>query len=114
MKKIIYTLLFLGTLNFCNSQVNDVSSLKYGTKKQLTNSKRERVVTSKFIIKDDKLKTFFVGEVIPNTFPEYNHLISYQENKILVKSWLKSNKNLIKPELLERYKNRKTEPIKLN
>ena len=114
MKKIIYTLLFLGSIQFCNSQVNDVSSLKYGTKKQVTNSKKERVVTGQFIMKEDKLKTFFIGEVIPSTFPEYNHLISYQENKVLVKSWLKVNKTLIKPEVLERYKNRKTEPLKLN
>ncbi len=113
MKKILNILFLLGSVNFANSQANNISSLKYGTKKEINTSKKERVVSGKYIIKEAKLKTFFIGELIPITFPPYDYSINYQENKTIIKTWLKANQSLIKPEEVQRYKNRKTEPFKL-
>lgn len=53
---------------------------------------------SEYVVKPEKLKTFFHSGQIPSSFPKYDKLKSYDENKLIAKQWAKSNKMLIKQE----------------
>lgn len=53
---------------------------------------------SEYVVKPEKLKTFFHTGEIPASFPKYDKYKSYDENKVIAKNWAKNNKMLIKQE----------------
>jgi hypothetical protein len=53
---------------------------------------------SEYVVKPEKLKTFFHSGQIPSSFPKYDKVKTYDENKLIAKQWAKNNKMLIKQE----------------
>lgn len=67
--------------------------------KQQTHQKQEGgKYYSEYVVKPEKLKTFFHSGQIPSSFPKYDKYKTYDENKLIAKQWAKSNKMLIKEE----------------
>lgn len=56
------------------------------------------VYYSDYVIYPEKLKTYFLSETIPADFPKYDKLKSFEENKVIAKTWAKANKELVKPQ----------------
>jgi hypothetical protein len=60
---------------------------------------------SEYVVKPEKLKTFFHTGQIPTSFPKYDKLKTYDENKSIAKQWAKNNKGLIKQEFWYKFEN---------
>ena len=75
-------------------QVSPKTSIKSQTYKKQEGGK----YYSEYIVKPEKLKTFFHSGQIPSSFPKYDKYKTYDENKLIAKQWAKSNKTLIKQE----------------
>lgn len=60
---------------------------------------------SEYVVKPEKLKTFFHTGQIPTSFPKYDKLKTYDENKLIAKQWAKNNKGLIKQEFWYKFEN---------
>ena len=102
MKIIFTTILFFVSLSI-SAQVNSNKSVqvlpKSGIKSQThTKPKPEGKYYSEYVVRPEKLKTFFESGIIPATFPKYDKLKTYDENKSIAKDWAKANKSLIKKE----------------
>ena len=85
------------------AQVNSNSSVQVKPKSELkqqthTKQKSGGKYYSEYVVRPEKLKTFFESGVIPTTFPKYDKLKTYDENKSIAKNWAKANKSLIKKE----------------
>ena len=102
MKIIFTTILFFVSLSI-SAQVNSNSSVQVKPKSELksqthTKQKSGGKYYSEYVVRPEKLKTFFHSGVIPTTFPKYDKLKTYDENKSIAKDWAKANKSLIKKE----------------
>jgi hypothetical protein len=53
---------------------------------------------SEYVVRPEKLRTFFNSGEIPDDFPKYDKDKTFHENKIIAKSWARENKSFIKQE----------------
>lgn len=97
MKKIQFVLFSIFGLIMCvNAQVK--VQPKSQLKSQVKEKKEGGKYYSEYVVRPEKLKTFFHSGEIPTEFPKYDKYKSYDENKLIAKNWAKANKNLIKQE----------------
>lgn len=61
---------------------------------------------SEYVVKPEKLKTFFHTNTIPDSFPKYDKYISFEENKSIAIQWAKNNKTLIREEFWYKFENK--------
>jgi hypothetical protein len=102
MKIIFTTILFFVSLSI-SAQVNSNSSVQVKPKSELksqthTKQKSGGKYYSEYVVKPEKLKTFFIDGAIPTSFPKYDKYKTYDDNKTIAKTWARSNKSLIKKE----------------
>ena len=64
------------------------------------------VYYSDYVIYPEKLKTYFISGEIPLEFPKYDKLKSFEENKVIAKTWAKANKELVKSEYWYLFENK--------
>ncbi len=79
-----------------NAQVKVQS--KSQLKSQVQEKKEGGKYYSEYVVRPEKLKTFFHSGEIPTDFPKYDKYNTFEENKIIAKNWAKANKSLIKEE----------------
>ncbi len=72
-------------------------------KSQVHEKKQGGKYFSEFVVRPEKLKTFFHTGEIPSDFPKYDKYKTFDENKIIAKSWAKENKSLIKQEYWNKF-----------
>jgi hypothetical protein len=97
MKKIyIVSIVFLALTFSVDSQI--VVQPKSEIKSKVQEKKEGGKYYSEYVVQPEKLKTFFISGEIPADFPKYDKYKSYDENKLIAKSWAKANKSLIKQE----------------
>jgi hypothetical protein len=97
MKIFCLLLLFFTTLSFSiNAQIN--VKPKSELKSQTLEKKEGGKYYSEYVVRTEKLKTFFHSGEIPVNFPKYDKYKTYDENKAIAKTWAKENKSLIKQE----------------
>ena len=84
-----------------NSQVK--VQPKSALKSQVKEKKEGGKYYSEYVVRPEKLKTFFHTGEIPAEFPKYDKYITYDENKLIAKNWAKANKNLIKQEFWNKF-----------
>lgn len=96
--KIFYLFLLVFTsLSFSvNSQIN--VKPKSELKSQTQEKKEGGKYYSEYVVRPEKLKTFFHSGEIPVGFPKYDKYKTFDENKTIAKTWAKENKSLIKQE----------------
>jgi len=102
MKIIFTTILFFVSLSI-SAQVNSNKSVQVKPKSELNSQTHIKQKSggkyhSEYVVRPEKLKTFFEIGVIPASFPKYDKLKTYDENKSIAKNWAKTNKSLIKKE----------------
>ena len=99
--KIVYVLGIVLLSFSINAQleVSPKTSIKSQTYKKQEGGK----YYSEYIVKPEKLKTFFHSGQIPSSFPKYDKYKTYDENKLIAKQWAKSNKTLIKQEFCYKF-----------
>jgi len=97
MKKVYFVALsiFAFTLSV-NSQVK--VQPKTEIKAKVQQKKEGGKYYSEYVVRPEKLKTFFHTGEIPSEFPKYDKYKTYDENKTIAKAWAKENKSLIKQE----------------
>lgn len=79
-----------------SAQVKPKSEIKRIAIKQPINSNSVASnYTREYFINPDKLKNAFVSGVIPTDFPKYDASKGEVENREIVRTWAKANKNLI-------------------
>ncbi len=102
MKKIYFASIILFALAFtANSQikVQPKSTLKSQTQPKKEGGK----YYSEYVVRPEKLKTFFHTGEIPSDFPKYDKYKDFEANKVIAKAWAKANKNLIKQEFWNKF-----------
>ena len=94
MKKITLAIsLFFPILLF--SQNSSIST--FSQAKSDYNSVSSNKHVFKHVLNDKKLRAYFINDIIPSSFPEYNHAISYNVNKQIAIDWALQNQVLFKP-----------------
>jgi len=101
--RIIFVAIFICSSLTITAQVNSNGSVQVKPKSELksqthTKQKSGGKYYSEYVVRPEKLKTFFIDGSIPSSFPKYDKYKSYEENKAIAKSWAKVNKSLIKKE----------------
>jgi hypothetical protein len=102
MRIISVAILICSSLSI-TAQVNSNSSVQVKPKSELksqthTKQKSGGKYYSEYVVKPEKLKTFFIDGAIPTSFPKYDKYKTYDDNKTIAKTWARSNKSLIKKE----------------
>lgn len=102
MKKIYFVSFAIFGLSLCvNSQVK--IQPKSQLKSQVKEKKEGGKYYSEYVVRPEKLKTFFHSGEIPSEFPKYDKYKSFDENKLIAKNWAKVNKSLIKQEFWHKF-----------
>lgn len=101
--KIIVTTVLVCCSFAIKAQITPNNSVQVKPKSELksqthTKQKSGGKYYSEYVVRPEKLKTFFIDGSIPASFPKYDKYKSYEENKAIAKSWAKVNKSLIKKE----------------
>ncbi|MFM7666901.1 MAG: hypothetical protein ACKO7D_01775 [Bacteroidota bacterium] len=97
MKSLYLSFFVFVSLSFSvNSQINVKS--KSELKSQTHDKKEGGKYYSEYVVRPEKLKTFFHTGEIPADFPKYDKYKTFDENKTIAKAWAKENKSLIKQE----------------
>ena len=92
----IFTLILFLTPFAINAQIQlqEKSTIKSQSHEKSNSGK----YYSEYVVKPEKLKTFFHTNSIPESFPKYNKYLTFEENKLIAIEWAKINKQLIKEE----------------
>lgn len=100
--KIIALSVFCIVSSALFSQDKEVKELKKITfDKQTTYptaTEPKGVYYSDYVIYPEKLKTYFISGEIPQDFPKYDKEKTFEENKVIAKTWAKLNKHQVKQE----------------
>jgi hypothetical protein len=92
------------------SQEKEMKELKKVTINKGSNSQTaapsQGVYYSDYVIYPEKLKTYFISGEIPQEFPKYDKLKSFEENKVIARTWAKANKELIKSDFWHLFENK--------
>jgi hypothetical protein len=107
--KIIALSVFFIVTTVVFSQNSVSKDLKKTSINQQENSeikKSQGVYYSDYVIHPEKLKTYFITGEIPQQFPKYDKLKSFEENKVIAKTWAKANKELVKSEYWYLFENK--------
>lgn len=92
-------LLFFTFLIFCMNGFSQVTiQPKSEIKSQVHKKEQGGKYYSEYVVRPEKLKTFFHTGEIPTDFPKYDKYKDFEANKLIAKEWAKANKNLIKQE----------------
>ena len=68
--------------------------------------KSQGVYYSDYVIHPEKLKTYFISGEIPQDFPKFDKLKTFDENKVIARNWAKVNKELVKSEYWYLFENK--------
>jgi len=74
----------------------DLKKVTFQKEAPVSSSPNQGVYYSDYVIHPEKLKTYFVSELIPSDFPKYDKLKTFDENKLIAKVWAKANKEQVK------------------
>jgi hypothetical protein len=95
MKKLFFvSVLFLSLNGFSQVTIQPKSEIKSQVHKKEQGGK----YYSEYVVRPEKLKTFFHSGEIPTDFPKYDKYKDFEANKLIAKEWARVNKNLIKQE----------------
>ena len=90
------------TVLICLICFNFSAQIKLESKESIKAQSHEKASKGKYyseyVVKPEKLKTFFHSNTIPDSFPKYDKYKSFEENKEIAKEWARKNKALIKEE----------------
>ncbi len=97
MKKIYFTS-FIVFAAILSAKAQIKVQPKSGLKSQVKEKKEGGKYYSEYVVRPEKLKTYFHTGTVPTNFPKYDKYKSFDENKAIAKQWAKTNKDLIKNE----------------
>jgi hypothetical protein len=86
--------LVIGNSLYSQLSVQPKSDIKSQTYKNQEGGK----YYSEYVVRPEKLRNFFNSGEIPHDFPKYDKEKTFDENKIIAKSWARENKSFIKQE----------------
>ena len=89
-----------------NSVSKDLKKTSINQQENSEIKKSQGVYYSDYVIHPEKLKTYFITGEIPQQFPKYDKLKSFEENKVIAKTWAKANKELVKSEYWYLFENK--------
>jgi hypothetical protein len=89
-----------------NAVSRDLKKTNTDTQENSTTKKPQGVYYSDYVIHPEKLKTYFVSGEIPQDFPKFDKLKTFDENKVIARNWAKVNKELVKPDYWYLFENK--------
>jgi hypothetical protein len=97
MKALLLTCFFtvLGSALF-GQNTTEIKENEKPTKIQSTKSPEKEIRKGPYLGRDKKIMSLMKDGKIPASFPRYEDGTSKEDYKLLIASWFKSNKNLVK------------------
>lgn len=97
------------TVLICLICFNFSAQIKLESKESIKSQSHEKAVKgryySEYVVRPEKLKTFFHSETIPDSFPKYDKYLTFEENKSIAIEWAKKNRTLIKEQYWYKFDN---------
>jgi hypothetical protein len=89
-----------------NAVSRDLKKTSIDTQENSSTKKPQGVYYSDYVIHPEKLKTYFVSGEIPQDFPKFDKLKTFDENKVIARTWANANKELVKSDYWHLFENK--------
>lgn len=84
-----------------------ITSVSFGQRVPKNNNKgsgsTETLLVKEYVVKTEKLQTYFINTQIPADFPKYDATLTKEENIEIARNWAMDNKNLFTPYAIEKF-----------